>query len=139
MKGRRRTPALGGIVACELEEDRDHVDGEEDCSAACRGHSEEDEDCTKFEEFDGEDPTRCGGQSGVYLLDSENNKENARADEEANDISAVPWVGDSTERNGQDSRDESTEGKNGSKVIYLTCAVYEGTPGRGSLLGSIKR
>lgn len=73
----------GGIVACELEEDRDYIDGEEDYSAARRGHGEEDEDCTRFEEFDREDTTSCGSEHSVYLLDSEYNKENARADEEA--------------------------------------------------------
>jgi hypothetical protein len=37
-----------------------HSDGEEDYSAACRGLGEKDEDCTRFEGFDGEDTRRHG-------------------------------------------------------------------------------
>lgn len=62
-----------------------HSDGEEDYSAAWKGNGEENENCTRFEEFDGEDTTRYGSEHSVYLLDSEYklcNKENARADKE---------------------------------------------------------
>jgi hypothetical protein len=97
-----------------LEEDGDYIDRDENRSAACRRHGEEDKDYTRFEEFDREDATRCGSEDGVYLLDSEYNKENIRVDE--------------AERHGHDSRDESTEGENGSSVVYLTCAVFEGDP-----------
>jgi hypothetical protein len=45
----------------------------------------------------------------MCLLDPEYNKENARAEKEAEDLSAIPWVGDSTERNGYKSGGESTE------------------------------
>jgi len=62
-----------------------HSDGEEDYSAACKGNGEENENCTRFEEFDGGDTTRYGSEHSVYLLDSEYklcNKENARANKE---------------------------------------------------------
>jgi hypothetical protein len=62
-----------------------YSDGEEDYSAACKGNGEENENCTRFEEFDGEDTTRHGSEHSVYLLGSEYklyNKENARADKE---------------------------------------------------------
>ena len=61
----------------------------------------------------------------IYLLDSKNNKENTRVDKEANNLSAILWVSNSTERNSYKSRGESTKYKNNSNIVYLLYVVYE--------------
>ncbi len=68
--------------------------------------------------------TRYGSKYYICLLDPEYNKQNTRAEKEAEDLSAIPQVGDSTERNGYKSGGESTEQESGSNVVYLLCAVY---------------
>jgi hypothetical protein len=59
-------------------------------------------------------------------LDSKHSKENARADKKANDLFTALWIGNFTERDGHSFRDKSTEGENGSNVVYLTCTVCKG-------------
>ena len=116
----------GGVISCELEEDGNHVDWDEDRCSASGSHAEEDKYGAGLEELNGEDAAGGSSEDRVDLLDAEDDEEYAGADEEPDDLAAIPRVGDATEGDGHDARDEGADGDDAAEVVHFAGAVHEG-------------
>ena len=87
----------GGVVAGELEVERDEVDGhEEDGDRGGHLHEEDDERLVE-EELAGEDASVLGGEDAVGLLQAEDDPEDARDDEAGDCLAGVPGVDGASE------------------------------------------
>ena len=67
----------GGGVENELEEERDVVDWDKDRSAAASRRHEKEDHGSGFQELDGEEATCDRGEDGEFLLDGEDDEEDA--------------------------------------------------------------
>ena len=60
------------------------------------------------------------------MLDTEEDEENARTDEEADDAATVPGVDGATEVDRHDAGDEGTGNEKGSHIVDFRDAIFDG-------------